>query len=296
MPSINQVCAEFNLSRDTVINAFSELKSKGIIISQPGKGYYLATCEISRHEKVFVLFDELNAYKEELYHSFIGALKGKAHIDIDFHHFNQKNFKNLLLAGIGKYTSFIIMPSGLENISHLLAKLPSEKVFILDRLKPELKDYPVVYQDYEQDLYEAMVSVEQQLKKYRKLIFIHSGGREPYERVKGFEKYCHQNHLSYQVVKSLDSLKPALYEAWFVTSDNDLAHLVKMAKSYKLKIGKKFGIVSFNDTVLKEVVAGGITTISTDYSEMGKNLAFMLLNHNRGQIRNPSRLILRKSL
>ena len=30
------------------------------------------------------------------------------------------------------------------------------------------------------------------------------------------------------------------------------------------KLGKKFGIVSFNDTMLKEVVSGGITTISTD--------------------------------
>jgi DNA-binding LacI/PurR family transcriptional regulator len=69
-----------------------------------------------------------------------------------------------------------------------------------------------------------------------------------------------------------------------------------MAKEYKYKLGKKFGIVSFNDTMLKEVVADGITTISTDFNEMGKTLGNMLLNHNREKIRNPSKLIVRNSL
>jgi DNA-binding LacI/PurR family transcriptional regulator len=72
--------------------------------------------------------------------------------------------------------------------------------------------------------------------------------------------------------------------------------MVKLAKEYKYKLGRKFGIVSFNDTMLKQVVAGGITTISTDFVEMGKTLADMVLNKRSGQIKNPSRLILRNSL
>jgi DNA-binding LacI/PurR family transcriptional regulator len=72
--------------------------------------------------------------------------------------------------------------------------------------------------------------------------------------------------------------------------------MVKVAKNYNFKPGKKFGIVSFNDTMLKEVVAGGITTISTDFAEMGKTLADMVLNKKNGQVRNPSKLIVRNSL
>jgi DNA-binding LacI/PurR family transcriptional regulator len=75
-----------------------------------------------------------------------------------------------------------------------------------------------------------------------------------------------------------------------------MVELVKTAKNYNYKIGKKFGIVSFNDTMLKEVVAGGITTISTDFSEMGKTLAEMVLNRKNIQVRNPSKLIIRHSL
>ena len=296
VPSINQICADYGLSRDTVMYAFSELKSRGILISQPGKGYYVSATETHREEKVFVLFDEFNAFKEDLYNSLMANMKGKASMELFFHHFNYRVFKDLILESIGKYTSYVIMPATFDNTSHLIAKLPPGRVFILDRKKEDLSDYPVVFQDFENDFYEAMNESISLLKKYRKLVLVNPGGKEPVERVKGFERFCKENHFGYQVIKSLDGNRPGLYEAWFIISERDLVQLVRLAKDYKYKLGKKFGIVSFNDTMLKEVVAGGITTISTDFTEMGKSLATMLLNHTNGQIRNPSKLINRKSL
>lgn len=296
IPSINQVSREFNLSRDTVMYAFNELKSRGIIYSQPGKGYYLATNEIFRGEKIFLLFDEFNAFKEDLYNSLVESIKGLAHVEIFFHHFNLKTFKSLIQDCNGRFTSYIIMPAAFENTASVLAKLPADKVFILDRLKPDLKQYPVVFQDFEQDFYDALVQGQALLKKYLKLVFIHSGGKEPVERLRAFERFCVDYNYKSKVVGSIDGNQPGLYEAWFVTSDRDLVQLIKFAQKYKYKLGKKFGIVSFNDTMLKEVVAGGITTVSTDFTEMGKNLANMILNHKRENIRNTSRMIVRKSL
>lgn len=296
IPSINQICTDFNLSRDTVMFAFNELKSRGILHSQPGKGYYIVTTEIQPEENIFVLFDELNAFKEDLYNSLIASLKGKAIVDIYFHHFNYKLFKNLIAESIGNYTSYVIMPATFDSTSHLLTKYPKEKVFILDRFKPDLKMYPVIYQDFEKDFCDALNQGIELLKKYQKLIFVNSGGKEPVERTKGFERFCVENGCNFQVVKSLDGIRPELYEAYFVTSDRDLVEMVKIAKNYNYKLGKKFGLVSFNDTMLKEVVAGGITTISTDFIEMGKTLADMVLNKKTGQVRNPSKLIVRNSL
>jgi DNA-binding transcriptional regulator YhcF (GntR family) len=296
VPSINQICSDFSLSRDTVMLAFNELKAKGILYSQPGKGYYVITTEIQPEENIFVLFDELNSFKEDLYNSLITNLKGKAIVDIYFHHFNFKVFKNLIAESIGHYTSYIIMPATFDNTSLLISKIPKEKVFILDRLKSDLKLYPVLYQDFENDFCDALNEGLELLKKYRKLIFVNAGGKEPVERVKGFERFCNSNGISFQVVKSLDGLRPELYEAYFITSDRDLVEMVKLAKDYNYKLGKKFGIVSFNDTMLKEVVADGITTISTDFVEMGKTLADMVLSRKNIQVRNPSRLIVRNSL
>jgi DNA-binding transcriptional regulator YhcF (GntR family) len=296
VPSINQICSDLNLSRDTVMLAFNELKAKGILFSQPGKGYYIVSTEIHQEENIFVLFDELNSFKEDLYNSLITNLKGKAIVDIYFHHFNFKVFKNLIAESLGNYTSYIIMPATFDNTSQLLSRFPKDKVFILDRLKPDLKIYPVLYQDFENDFCDALNEGLDLLKKYRKLVFVNTGGKEPSERVKGFERFCTTNGFNFQVAKSLDGLRPELYEAYFVISDRDLVAMVKLSKEYNYKLGKKFGIVSFNDTMLKAVVAGGITTVSTDFVEMGKTLADMVLNKRTGQIRNPSKLILRNSL
>lgn len=296
IPSINQICAEFNLSRDTVMVAFNELKAKGILISQPGKGYYIASTEIQMEEKIFVLLDELNAFKEDLYNSLINNLKGKANVEVYFHHFNYKMFQNLILESIGNYTSYVIMPATFDNTWHLISKLPKDKVYILDRLKTDLKEYPVVYQHFEQDFYDALKEGEGMLKKYRKLFFVNPGGKEPVQRVQGFERFCKEHGFTYELLKSLDGVRPGLYEAYFLISDRDLVEMVKIAKNYKYNLGEKFGIVSFNDTMLKEVVAGGITTISTDFVEMGKTLANMVLKRRTGQIRNPSKLIVRNSL
>ncbi len=296
VPSINQICSDYKLSRDTVMLAFNSLKEKGILLSRPGKGYYIDSVDIYHSEKIFVLFDELNAFKEDLYNSLMSKLKGKASVDVFFHHFNYKVFKNLINESIGNYTSYIIMPATFDNASQLISKIPKEKVFILDRLKSDLKKYPVVYQDFELDFYDALVEGLPFLEKYRKLIFVNSGAKEPVERKNGFERFCIENNFEFDVVKSLTGIKPSIWEAYFLTSDHDLVQLVKTAKYYKMKLGKKFGIVSFNDTMLKEVVAGGITTISTDFEEMGKTLANMVLTRDNRKIRNSSRIIIRNSL
>lgn len=296
VPSINKICSDFNLSRDTVMVAFNELKAKGILVAQPGKGYYIATTEIQHEEKIFVLFDELNAFKEDLYNSLMNSLKDKANVEVYFHHFNYKVFKNLIADSIGKYTSYIIMPATFDNTQHLLSKIPKDKVFILDRLKSDLKKHPVVYQDFKQDFYDGLTDGISLLRKYRKLVFVNPGGKEPAERTAGFKEFCEDNKFDYEVIKSLNGVRPLLYEAYFLISDRDLVELVKITKYNNYKVGKKFGIVSFNDTMLKEVVVGGITTISTDFTEMGKTLAEMVLERKTGQIRNPSKLIIRKSL
>lgn len=296
VPSINQICSDYKLSRDTVMQAFNSLKEKGILLARPGKGYYIDSVEIHNDEKIFILFDELNAFKEDLYNSLINKLKGRASVEVFFHHFNYKVYKNLINESIGNYTSYVIMPATFDNTAQLVSKIPKEKVFILDRLKPDLRNYPVVYQDFELDFYDALVEGMPLLKKYRKLIFVNPGGKEPIERKSGFERFCVEYGFQYEVLKSLVGIKPSIYEAYFLISDHDLVELVKIAKYYKMKLGKKFGIVSFNDTMLKEVVSSGITTISTDFNEMGQTLAQMVLNRENEQIRNTSRIIIRNSL
>ncbi len=296
IPSLNEICSEFELSRDTVMVAFNELKAKGIINSIPGKGYYINSTEINVDQKIFVLFDELNAFKEDLYTSFLNSLDNKSNVDIYFHHFNYRVFKNLITESIGKYTSYIIMPATFDDTINIVGKLPKDKVYILDRKKDDLVEYPVVYQDFERDVYEALNDGTDLLKKYNKLIMIFPGGKEPEGRMLGFQKYCKEKNFQFDIIRNIENKTIKSGEAYFVPSDRNLVKLVKMASEKNLKLGEDFGIVSFNDTMLKEVVAGGITTISTDFQLMGQTLARMIQERSSESIRNNSALIRRNSL
>ena len=296
IPSLNQICVEFELSRDTVMVAFNELKAKGIINSIPGKGYYINSVEINLDQKIFVLFDELNAFKEDLYTSVLNSLDAKSSVDIYFHHFNYQVFKDLISESVGKYTSYVIMPATFDDTVDVISKLPKEKVYVLDRLKADLLDYPVVYQDFEQDVYDALIDGSDLLQKYTKLIMIFPGGKEPEGRMIGFQRFCKEKGFQFEIIRNVLNKEMKRGEVYFVPSDRNLVRLVKMATEKNLELGKDVGIVSFNDTVLKEVVAGGITTISTDFNLMGQTLARMIQERSAGKIRNHSSLIRRNSL
>lgn len=296
IPSLNQICADFELSRDTVMAAFNELKAKGIINSIPGKGYYLNSTEINLDQKIFVLFDELNTFKEDLYTSFLNNLDAKSIVDIYFHHFNFQVFKDLIFQSVAKYTSYVIMPATFDYTADIIQKLPKEKVYILDRKKEDLSDYPVVYQDFENDLYDALNDGIDLLRKYNKLIMVFPGGKEPEGRMIGFRRFCKENGFQAEIIRNVLNKDMKKGEVYFVPSDRNLVRLVKMADEKNLVLGKEVGIVSFNDTVLKEVVAGGITTISTDFQMMGQTLARMIQERSVEKIRNHSALVRRASL
>ena len=296
IPSLNQICTEFELSRDTVMVAFNELKAKGIINSIPGKGYYINSTEINVDQKIFVLFDELNAFKEDLYTSFLNSLDAKSSVDIYFHHFNYQVFKDLILASAGKYTSYVIMPATFDYSADIVGKLPKDKVYILDRLKDDLLDYPVVYQDFEKDVYDALIGGIDLLQKYTKLIMIFPGGKEPEGRMLGFQRFCNEKEFQSEIIRNVQNKEMKRGEAYFVPSDRSLVRLVKMVDEKNLQLGADVGIVSFNDTMLKEVVAGGITTISTDFQVMGQTLARMIQERSTEKIHNEASLIRRNSL
>lgn len=299
IPSINSVCKEFSLSRDTVLVAFNELKARGIINSVPGKGYYVESLHTQYTQKIFLLFDEFNAFKEILYNSFLNNLNEKAVVDIFFHHFNRQVFKNLIEDSVGNYTSYVIMPANFKDVCSVVKQLPQNKVYMLDQTNSELqKHYPAVYQNFKKDMYSALKSGSDLLSKYRKLILVFPGGKEPLGQMKGFQKFCkeHVQQWESEIVSSLKGLEITPGEVYIVPCDDDLVTLVKVANSQGLSIGCDLGIISYNDTPLKEVVADGITTISTDFYQMGKSLADMVLNGRNIQSENPSMLVRRASL
>ena len=106
-----------------------------------------------------------------------------------------------------------------------------------------------------------------------------------------------QYNFAYKIISEIDSNTAInANEAYIVIEENDLVNLIKAGISKKLKIGKNLGIISFNETPLKEILLNGITVISTDHSQMGEEAARLILENRKEKIKNPFVLIKRKSL
>lgn len=296
LPSVNFIKNKFSLSRDTVLMAFNELKTRGIVESVVGKGYYLKSEHIGVAQKVFLLFDELNAFKEDLYTSFIQELDDNIQVDIYFHHFNEDMFRKLIYDNLGSYNYYVIMPANLTNTASIIEKLPSDRVYILDQTNEELEPYPAIYQNFEKDIYDSLISAQSLIDKYQKVVLLFPEKKQPIGMLKGFQKYRKNSNIAYEVINTLDDRIPKKGEVYLILDDQNLILLIKKLKEQQLKLGSDIGIISYNETLLKEVVEGGITTISTDFNAMGKRLAQMVLNRETVKIENPNALIIRNSL
>lgn len=296
LPSINKICLTFSLSRDTVLQAYEELKKRGIIYAILGKGYYVKSTEINIKQKIFLLFDELNIFKEDIYNSFLENIGKDVQVDIFFHHFNIQMFQKLITESNGKYTKYIIMPTNLTNSAAIIKTLPVNEVFILDQTNDELSDFPAVFQNFVKDIYDALVKGKSLLDNYEKLIMIFPGFREPLGMKTGFLNFCHDYSFQQEIITEFNDRTISKGEVYIIPSDRDLVSVIEKSKLQNLKLGSDFGIISYNETPLKKVVENGITTISSQFEAMGKILAEMVSQGKKEQIENKSVLIIRKSL
>jgi DNA-binding transcriptional regulator YhcF (GntR family) len=287
IPSINGNCKKNKISRNTVFTAYNQLKSRGIIHSFPGKGYYVKSDNLEIQQKIFLLFDELNAFKEDFYNSFLKNISKNTQVDIYFHHFNFELFSKLIFDSIDNYNHYIIMPANLKNTNSVIEKLPKERVYILDQMHDDLKNYAAIFQN--------LIIANPYLKKYQKLILLFQS-KQPEDLLLSFETFCKEFEFDYEVVDSIENRELQVGEVYIIPDDQNLIRIMKKIKNTSLKLGKEIGIISYNDTLLKEIIEGGITTISTDFKRMGEQLAVMIQQKEIVQIENCNSFIVRNSL
>jgi DNA-binding transcriptional regulator YhcF (GntR family) len=300
--SINELSGEFFLSRDTVQKAYNILRKKGVLISVKGKGFYINRTDITTPFRILLLFNKISNYKKQIYNSFVETMGDKAIVDLKIHYFSTKLFESLIDETLNEYDYYVIMPHFYDNadeIYRIIKKIPGEQLIILDKDLPHTySKYAGVYQDFKNDIYYALESGLHLIKKYHKLIMVFPRIIPyPKEIIDGFRSFCNSYNLPYQIINEIN---PATVinkkEAYIVIEESDLVTLIKSCQTRKLKIGKEIGIISYNETPLKEILLDGITVISTDHQKMGETAATLILENRKEKIKNPFVLIQRKSL
>lgn len=296
LPSVNKIAEEFSLARGSVFTAYNDLRASGIIDSIPGKGYYISSTETKQNRRVFVLFNSFSHYKEALYCSLVSSLPAAYTVDIHFYNNSSKTFEALIRQHAGYYNLFVIMPLAIDNKQSMLSQLDPRSVLLLETgYKQYRKDFAGVYQNYEKDLYNLLLSSQEILSRYDRLILI--APNEPFTKdiVAGFNKFSKKAAIATKLKTTVDKEDIKKGDAYIVTDDRDLVTIVDCCRSQKWRLGKEVGILSYQESILKSVIADGITTLSTDYAAMGKVVADMITSRRREAIENKYILTDRKS-
>ena len=300
IPSINETSEELLLSRDTVEKAYVYMKKKGILLAVRGKGYYINQVNVSKKLKICLIFNKLSNYKRSIYYSFVKTMGIKASVDVLIYNYDLDEFEAIVNKNLNSYDYFVILPhfrNENANISEVIRKIPREKVLIVDRFLEELKDYPVVYQEYDKDIQSALACGLDLLRKYNQLnlVFPQSEYYPPYI-VRGFRIFCQVNEFNYTIIDQMEETEIRRGEAYIIVSDDDLYAFIRKIKQQNWTLGKDCGVVAYNENQVKEILCDGITTISTNHEEIGQLAAQMILNKKFEHIKSPFQFIRRNSL
>lgn len=300
LPSINDLSAELWIGRDTVERAYRELKDQGIITSVQGKGSFVAGSD-AKKLKILLVFNKLSSYKKIIYYAFLKTLGDKATLDLHIHHYDVQVFKDIMERSLGKYNYYVIMPhfshdADQNEYKQVLKSIPTDELVLLDKDIPSLNsNYLAVFQDFEKDIFKALQSALDLLSKYQKLTLVFPVDENyPIEIINGFRYFCLCYNKNFSIINNVRDEVPHQGTVYIAIEDSDLGELLKKIKKADYTPGKEVGIISFNDTALKEVLS--VTIITTDFEAMGRTAANLLLDKKQIKVKNSFYMTRRTSL
>ena len=285
LPYINNLSEDYFLSRNTVEKAYILLKQEGIIEAVKGKGYFVKNTQPISKMKIMLLFNKLSDYKRVIYDSIALELQGIADVDLYVYHADFSLFRKIVTERREDYHYYMVMPhfkdENEKDVNDILSSLPKEKLIILDRKLEFFNDFfGNVYQDFRMDIYETLLENKDMIRKYKKLTLAfpkNAAYTYPMEILHGFRRFCSIHEVEFDVVEEIgEGFELIKGEGVITITDSDLIAVIKKAKTANLTLSQDFGVISYNDAPLKEVLANGITVITTDFTGMGKIAAQMV--------------------
>ena len=136
LPSVNELAFDHNVSRDTVVRAYTFLKENNIIESIPGKGYYMKSDCNEPNVKVFLLISELGSYQKKVFDALSNVLNEFATIDFCLYQNDFTRFKKHVLNSKEKEYAYYIINAEFvgeeaDYLSFIKKEIPLEKLIVL---------------------------------------------------------------------------------------------------------------------------------------------------------------------
>ena len=297
LPSINEMVNDVGYARKTIVKAYEELKERGLVESKKLKGYFIISDETNVTLKIALLLFAFHRFQEEFYNTFREELGKRFQIDVFFHHNNVSVFETIFNNIRGKYGMYVVAPIPDPSIRPLLEAIDTKKLLIIDRFLSMPKEYSYISQEFEETTYIKLVELLPEIGKYKKFILFFSDNLDyPVGIYKAFQRFVTDYKIPASIEENYEQGAVEKGGLYFFISDTYLWEVLRDCRNKAYTVGKDVGILSHNDHIVKEIVFGGITTISTDFKDMARRAADHIKNQAFTQVIVPMRLIKRGSL
>jgi len=297
LPSVNTMVKELGFARKTIVKAYNDLKGRGLIESKNRLGYFVVNEDTVQTMSVALLLFAFHPFQEIFYNTFRKSVGEHIKVDIYFHHNNIEIFETILGNIMGKYKKYVIAPIPHPYTLTILKKIPTKKILLVDRFQKKQEQYSYVAQEFEIATYMALKELESSIRNFGKIIlFFKPDSDYPVEIHRAFKKFLQDTGIKGTVEHQYESGSIKKGTVYYTIGDGDLWNILKDAKKQELEVGKDIGCVSNNNSPVKEIICGGITTFSTDFEVMANQAADAIKNKKQIQKFIPSQLIRRASL
>ncbi|GAB1855475.1 GntR family transcriptional regulator [Flavobacteriaceae bacterium MHTCC 0001] len=296
LPSVNRFIQKFGVARMTVVKALNILKERGVIISQNKVGYFVKDDKLEYQVKVFLFLNRYDSYHETIYNQILDSVHNpNISIDLFFHHCNPDIFNSILHKNMGLYGLYIVTCFDHPQIKTTLSQIPKRRLLQILR-PPLLNTFPHITQDFNNGLKNELEKFKNRLEKYHEFVLIFSPEMNHPKKIKEtFIEFCDKNNISFSVENklSMDLIVPG--KVFGVIEDSDLLSLIQFSEKKGFRIGNQVGVISYNETPMKQIIRDGITVISADFKEMGKAIAEFIMEPVHTQKVFTPKLIVRNS-
>lgn len=303
LPSLNQLAIMLDISRETTKKAYNQLLREGLLIAQQGKGIFVAGRRETDKKEILLILDKQSVYNQILVQAFQDTLQDSVHITILLHSQNLDVLEYYLNQHLDRYDYYVISPHfpldarSQARAAKLLRRIPNRKLIMVDNWIQDVPgNYGVVYQDFRHDAYEGLSEGKADMGSQLKVMVLPQSlyGGIILESVYEFAR---ENGIGVSVSDTVpESLEKG--EVVLVLNsqlDSGLALLARRIGELGLQPGRDVRIIAYNEFPLNEVVLGGLTTLSTDFAEMGRQAARMVLSDTLCKVHNPFHLVRRST-
>ena len=306
LPSMNELAAELEISKETIKKAYAILRDKGVIEPRQGKGFYVRGLEEDRPLRILLLFDKLSSYKQVLFQSFIDKIGEDAEVTIRIHNQNLDVLEFFIDEHVDNFDYYVLSPhfpldaASQKKMHRLLKRIPNRKLILIDRNIPELPgNYGAVYQDFSIDVTHALAEGIDKLKAALKLnVVIMPNSLYSAQITHAVNVFCQTNELNVEFHHGVSEEIVRPNEVYLLLNsqlDAGLLDFSRITKARGMKIGEDVSVISYNDSPINEIILNGLTAVSTDFEQMGTLAAEMILNRNLTKVKCDFRLIHRST-